>query len=153
MHPSTIVPKEKWFTCFDRAFHEIQRMRKQFFISNLHTISSQRASVFDRLFANLAKAWIHCRIIYVSCLAVKYAARTKVLVEIRVFRIIGIFRFFFRIKMVKIAEKFIESMYGRQVFIAVAQMVFSNLRCCVAKRLEQFGNSRILILDTLLSTW
>ena len=60
------------------------------------------------------------------------------------FLIVGILRFFFRVKVIEIAGKFVEAMHCRQEFIFVTQMVLANLSDDVAMRLEQLGYGRIV---------
>src|SRR4029077_9386141 len=45
----------------------------------------------------------------------------------------------------------VETVHRRQEFIAVAEMVLANLRSSIALRFEQFGDGRVLVLDTLFS--
>jgi hypothetical protein len=42
-------------------------------------------------------------------------------------RIKSIFRFLLSVEMVQAAEKLLETVHGRQIFVAVAEMVFSEL--------------------------
>jgi hypothetical protein len=52
--------------------------------------------------------------------------------------------------MVEDAVELVEAVHGGQVFVAVAEMVLADLRSGIAVGLEEFGNGRILVLDTLL---
>ena len=45
--------------------------------------------------------------------------------------------------MVKISEEFVKAVHGRQVFVPVAQVVFSELAGDVTVRLEELRNRRI----------
>ena len=65
-----------------------------------------------------------------------------------VLRIVGQFRLFFCVQVVKIAEELVESMDGRQEFIPIAKMVFPELASRVAERLEQFGDGRVFRLES-----
>jgi hypothetical protein len=43
-----------------------------------------------------------------------------------IFRVIRVFRLFFGIQVIEIAKEFIETVRGRQEFIAIAKVVFTN---------------------------
>ena len=75
-----------------------------------------------------------------------HAARAEFLFEFRVLRVVGIFRFFFGIEVVEVAEELIETVGGGQHFVAVAEVVFAELSCHVALRLEQGGDGRVFLL-------
>ena len=53
------------------------------------------------------------------------------------------FRFFLGVEVIEIAEEFVEPVHGRQIFVAIAQMVLAELTGGVAERLRQFGDGRI----------
>ncbi len=58
-----------------------------------------------------------------------------------------------RIEMVKVAEELVEAMNRRQKLVAVTEMVFAELSCHVAERLEKIGKRRILVRQPLLRPW
>lgn len=72
--------------------------------------------------------------------------------KLRVLGVIRILEFFFRVQMVKVAIKFVESVVGRQVLIPVTEMVLTNLRGGVTVRLEQFGDRWVFFDEPLLRT-
>src|SRR6185437_10431081 len=63
-------------------------------------------------------------------------------------RIVLVFGFFFCVEVVEVAEELVESVRRRQVLVQVAEVVLAELARCVPQRLEQFGNRRILFLQT-----
>src|SRR5262245_23841672 len=68
------------------------------------------------------------------------AARTVLLLELRILRIVGVLRLLFRIQVVEIPEKLVETMRGRQKLVAVAEVVLAELPAGVAERLQDVGN-------------
>jgi hypothetical protein len=55
-----------------------------------------------------------------------------------------VLRFLLGVQVVEVAEEHIETVYGRQVLVAVAEMVFAELPGHVAERLQQVGECRVL---------
>ena len=55
--------------------------------------------------------------------------------------------------MVEIAEKFVEAVYGRQIFVAVAEMVLAELSGGVAERLQGFRNAHVFGVKADVRTW
>ena len=107
----------------------------------------QWSGVLDGLLADLAEAWIDGRIVMVACLASQHAARPELGLERRIFWVIRVFRVFLGIEVIEVAEELIEAMHGRQVFIAVAEMVLAELAGGIAERLERLGDSDIARLQ------
>ena len=62
--------------------------------------------------------------------------------------IVGQFRFFFGVQVIEIAKEFVESVHGRQVLVAIAEMVLAELAGGVAERLEHFGDGRVFRLKS-----
>src|SRR5262249_1109020 len=54
------------------------------------------------------------------------------------------------VEVVEVAEELVEAVDGRQMFVAVAEVVLAELAAGVAQRLEQFGDGRGLVGDPLL---
>src|SRR5262249_33022356 len=50
-------------------------------------------------------------------------------------------------------EEFVEPVNSRQELVAIAQMVLAKLPGSITKRLEQFGDGRILRLDSQRRPW
>jgi hypothetical protein len=54
---------------------------------------------------------------------------------------------------IEVAEEHVEAVYGRQEFVAVAEMVLAELSGRVALWLEQLGNGRVFLRQPLLGGW
>ena len=65
-----------------------------------------------------------------------------------VLRSIGLLGLFLGIEVIKIAEELVEAMIGRQVFVAVAEMVLAELAGRIAQRLERLGDGDVPVLET-----
>src|SRR3972149_8345208 len=61
-------------------------------------------------------------------------------------------RFVLGVEVVEGAEELVEAVGRGQVLVAVAQMVLAELPGHVALRLEQVGQRRVFLLETLLGT-
>ena len=102
----------------------------------LHALLGERAGVLDRLPALAVGD------------AVEHAARSELLLECRILGIVGQFRLFLGVQVIEVAEELVEAVHGRQVFIAIAEMVLAELAGGVAERLEQFGDGRVFLLKS-----
>ena len=102
-------------------------------VDRLHALLGQRTGVRD---AAVGKA-------------VDDAARAELLLELRVLRIVGMLRLFFRVQVVEVAEELVEPVCGRQHLVAVAEVVLAELAGHVALRLEQRGDGRVFLLHAL----
>ena len=49
--------------------------------------------------------------------------------------------------MIEVAEEFVEAVLGRQVFVAVAEMVLAELARRIAERLERLGDRDVALLQ------
>ena len=66
--------------------------------------------------------------------AVDHAARTVLLLERRILRIVRILRLFFGVQVVQVAEELVEAVVARQHLVAIAEMVLAELARHVALR-------------------
>ena len=66
-------------------------------------------------------------------------ARTVLREELRIGRVIRILRLLIRIQVIEHPEKLIEAVHRRQKLVAIAEMVFPELSCGIAKRLRWLG--------------
>src|SRR5262247_2596657 len=124
MHMRGVHPQKKWFARLVLALDEVDRSRLEFIVYRLHSLLGERSSVFDFLSA----VWI--------CPAMQDTARTILLSETREIllgRIVAQLRFFFRVKVIEVSKELIEAMHRREMFVAVAKMVFAELPCGVAE--------------------
>ena len=133
-----------------RAIDEIERGAEEFLVDRLHALLRQRPGVLALLLAPRPEARIVAGRLRVGRDAFHHAARAEARLELRVLRIVGVLRLFFGVEVVEIAEELVEAVHGRQKLVAVAEMVLAELSGHVALRLEQFGERRILVRQTLL---
>jgi hypothetical protein len=70
-----------------------------------------------------------------------------------VFGIVGLLGFFLRIQVVEVPIELVETVNRRQKLIAVAKVIFADLSCHVALRLQEFGQGRVAWLQSLRGTW
>jgi hypothetical protein len=81
---------------------------------------------------------LHGRIVLITRLAAQHAARRIVVdIPLVVFRPVRPFGFLFGVEVIEIAEELVEAMDRRQIFVAVAEMVFAELPGGVAQRFER----------------
>ena len=60
------------------------------------------------------------------------------------------FRLVLGIQVIEVAEELVEAVHGRQEFVAVAEMVLAELPGCIALRLQQLSDGRVLGRTSLL---
>jgi len=133
--------------------HEIAGVRQEIILDRFHPLWCQRAGILDGLLADFSEPRVDVWVIDVRGLALQHAARLEVILEYRkVLRIVDLLGLLFRIQMIKIAVEFIEAVHCRQVFVAVAEVIFADLGCHVALRLEEFCQSRVFGLKALRGT-
>jgi hypothetical protein len=73
-----------------------------------HTLTSERASIFDLLFADLAPPRLSRGVVLVRCPTMKDTPRPEIRLKCRVFRIVIGLRLFLCIQVVEVAEELIE---------------------------------------------
>jgi len=69
------------------------------------------------------------------------AARSEALLELGIRRIGALLRLLLGIEVIEIAEEFVEAVIGRQVFVAVSEMVLAELAGRLAERLQRIPRS------------
>ena len=77
------------------------------------------------------------------------AARTELLLELRILRIEVAFRFLLGVEVVEIAEELVEAVIGRQVLVLIAQVVLAELPGRVTLRLQRIGDRRHPVRDAV----
>ena len=147
VHPRAVVPDEERLAGLALALDEIDRRGRGLIVDRLHPLAGQRAGVLDGLLADLAPARVHGRVVLVRGLAPEHAAGTEHLTELRVLRVIEQLRLLLGVEMVEVAEELIEAVDGRQVLVAVAEVVLAELAGGVAERLEHFGDGRVFLVQ------
>ena len=128
----------------------VQRFVEHFAVEGLHALARQRAGVFDLLLADAAELRIDRsdRPRRSPRRAARRAGRTSCVYSGFFWPgIVELFRLFFGVQVVEVAEPLVEAVHGRQELVAVAQVVLAELRGGVALRLEHFGQRRIVLLD------
>ena len=131
MHGGRIVPEEEWLIRLGLLFHPAERAGGDLLVDGFHALLGQRAGVRDRL-AALAVGQ-----------AVEHAARSELLLEFRILGIVPQFRLFLGVEVIEIAEELVEAVHGRQIFVAIAEMVLAELTGGVAERLQHFRDGRV----------
>ena len=58
------------------------------------------------------------------------------------------FRLLLGIEVIEVAEEFVEAVLGRQILVAIAEMVLAELPGCIAERLERLGDGHVAILQS-----
>ena len=76
-------------------------------------------------------------IVLVGGFALEHATRAELLPEVRILRIVRVFRLFLGVEMIEIAEELVEAMHRRQMLVAVAKMVLAELAGRIAEILEE----------------
>ena len=64
--------------------------------------------------------------------AVQHAARTELLLELGILRVVRVLRLLLGVQMVEVAEELVEAVDGRQELVAVAEVVLAELAGGVA---------------------
>ena len=140
VHARGVVPKEHGFAIAHVFLHEFDGALGNVVVHRFHAFFVQRAGVFHLLAALTVG------------IAVDHAARPEFFLELRVFGVVRIFRFFLRVEVVEVAVEFVEPVGGRQVLVEVTQVVFAELPAHVAHRLEHFCDGGVFLGEPLLGT-
>ena len=109
--------------------------------------------VLDLLFAHHAQARIVGRVVRVGGPAVNVVARTELLQELGILRVVDVFRFFQGVQVVKVRRRYSSKpcTVGR-ILVAVAEVVLAELAGHIAVVLQQLGDGRVLDAQALLGT-
>ena len=113
---------------------EIEGPRGDLIVDRLHALDGQRAGVLN---VAIGRGFDH-------------AARSELLLELRVLRIVRMLGFLLGVEVVEIAEELVKAVVGRQHLVQVAQMILAVLRGHVALVLQQSGDGRVLYGDAFL---
>ena len=131
MHAGRIEPAEERFARPDLTLHEIDRGRRCLVVDRLHALSGERSGILDLAVSR----------------GPEDTARSEALPELGVARIEAVFRIFFGVEVIEIAEELVEAVVGRQELVLVAEMVLAELAGAVAERLQEFGKRRVARLE------
>ena len=122
-----------------RALHEVACA----FAVTSSSIVSMRFLVSGPVLVDLLRAvWVRK--------GVNHAARPEPLPQLRVLEVVGVLGLVLGVEVVERAEELFESVRGRQVLVAVPQVVLAELAGHVALRLEQLGDRHVLLLQAFL---
>ncbi len=127
------MPDEKGRVRLYLSLHEFGRLGNDLVVESLHAFGIQNALVF-RLAIGGAR----------------YDAAHGPLFRERLgLRSVGVFGVLIRVEVVEIAEKLVETVTMRQMFLAVAKMVLAELGSGIAMHLQYLCDSRIFRRHTL----
>ena len=63
--------------------------------------------------------------------------------EVGILRIVRILRLFFGVQVIEVAEELVETVHGRQKFVAITEMILSKLSGGISERLHDVGDRGI----------
>ncbi len=138
VHARAVPPREPGLAGFLLPLDEVRSGGDGLIVDRLHALFRQRTCVFDGL-APFAVGF-----------ALDHAAWAELLPEFRVLGIIAVFRLLLGVEVIEVAHEFVEAVVGRQVLVAVALMVFSELAGGVAHPLHHGGNGYVDLLPAFL---
>ncbi len=116
-------------------------------VARLHPLPRQRARVLDPLLADAAPARVLLRVVLVRRLALEHATRAEALVELLeavLARVVRVLRVLLGVQVVQVPEELVEAVHGREVLVAVAEVVLPELARRVAVVLQELGDRRVL---------
>ena len=137
VHVSRVQPHEPRLAGLVLALDEVARGGDKFVVAGFHALLGQRAGVLDLLLADLAPARLDRLVVLVGGPGVHHAARSELLLEPRILRVVDHLRLFFGVEVVEVAEELVEAVVGGQHVVQVAQVVLAELARGVALFLEQ----------------
>ena len=137
VHARAIPPAEERLAGLVLASDEVLRCGQGFFVDGFHALLGERAEVLDGL-ATLAVSF-----------AFENAARTELLEEFRILRVVGVLGFLLGIEVVKAADELIEAVHRRQMFVEIALVVLAELAGGIALALEDRGHGAVGLLPAL----
>ena len=146
VHARRREPHEERLPFRVSLIHKLCPFRDEFQINGFHTLSRERSGVDDPLLAHHAEAGVNRLIFRFGRIGVHHPSRPVTLLELRVARVIFVFRFFLGVQVVQVAEELVEPVNRGQVFVPVTQVVLAELACRVALRLQDFGDGGVVRL-------
>src|SRR5262249_23586022 len=124
-------------------------------VEGFHALASELAGVFDLLLPDAPELWIGGGIIGVRGPGMQHASRTELLqiLGILLSRIVEFFGLFLRIQVGEIAKPLVEAMVSGQEFIAVPEVILSELCRRIAQRFQHLGQGGIFLLNASRRPW
>ena len=138
VHPRAVPPAEEGFALLVHAGDEVFRGGDRFIVNCLHALLGERAGVLDGL-AALAVG-----------LGFQHAAGAEFFPELRVFRVVEIFRLLLCVEVVEVSQELVEPVHCGQMLVEVALVVFAKLAGGVALALEHGGHRHVGLLPAFL---
>src|SRR5262245_31485650 len=112
VHAGCVEVTKPRLACFVLSFDEILGGGKKLFVDCLHALPGQWSRILDSLPTYTTVLHVLRRIVLVCGPAMQHAPWPESFFEVGIFRIVGILRLFFRIQVVKIAKKLVETMHS-----------------------------------------
>ena len=134
MHVRRVEPNEERCLCVVLTADEIRCGVAELLVDGLHPFLGQRPGVLDALGAVRVGP------------GVQNPARPELLPKRRVLRIVRQLGFLFGVEVIQVAEELVEAVHGRQVLVAVTQVVLAELAGGVALGLQCGRDGRVLRL-------
>ena len=138
VHPGGVPPQEEGLVLLLGLVHEAQRFLRELVVHRFHALDVQRAGELDLLRAVRVRP------------GVEHAARRVFLLHFRVLEVVGVLRLLLGVQVVERAVKLVESVRGRQMLVAVPEVVLAELTGLVALRLQQLGDRHVPRLKPFL---
>ena len=147
VHPRRVEPAEERRAGRDLPLDEVDRRIRGLVVDRLHAFAGEWSGVLDRLPADPAPARLLGRVVGIARLAAQHAARAELLAKARVSRVVEVLGLLLGVQVVQIAEELVEAVHGRQVLVAIAEVVLAELAGGVAERLQELRDRRIAVLQ------
>jgi hypothetical protein len=151
VHAAGVEPDEEGLALVLGLLHEVFGLGDDLAgVEVLHPLLGQRTSVLTPLLAHPAEARVLGRIIGVGGEAMQHAAGAELLfvfleaagVGLGEALVVALLGLFLGVQVVEVAEKLVEAVHRRQVLVAVAQVVLTELAGGVALRFHDLGEAR-----------
>src|SRR5262249_12109438 len=126
--PCGVPPDEERLAGLVLLLHEGQSPRGDLLVDRLHPLPGERAGVLDLPARD----------------GMDHAPRAELLPELLPLRIVDTLRLLLGVEMVEVAEELVETVGGREKFVAVAEMVLPELPRRVAQGLQQLSDRRVV---------
>ena len=149
VHMGEIDPGKERLLGLYLALDEILRLGCNFVIDCFHPLLVQRTGILAFLLAHFAEARVFGRIINLRRHAIHDAARPVLLQEFGILRIVWQLRLLFGVQVVEVAKELVKAVKGRQILVAIAQMILAELARGVALLFEERGDRHVLGLKAL----
>jgi hypothetical protein len=150
VHAARVEPDEEGLGLLLRALHKGDRLWDDLRrIEIFHSLHGERPRVLDGLSADAAESRILGRVIGAAREGMQHAARAELFgeclgtarVSLSERLIVAVLLLLLRIQVVEIAEELVETVGGRQMLVAVAEMVLAEVAGAVAGLLHDFAQA------------